>query len=674
MEKRMLLAIVLSFLAVTMYSAITGRGCMAPPPKKPDPPPPTDGSGDGTANDTGTNTPAQPAVPDDGQPTAPVAPPADGAAPPPSPPAPKVDVENHPQRGAPVVRAMLESDELEVGFISQGGAIEFVRQKNAFESDGTTRFDQILPPDPIMLMGAIDDVGVIPTAAPGDANRRNMAPGPMRRADLPWTRDAAAEAATPERDVVFTFRTPAGLTYHKQWFLAEGEKRYDVRLRLWVTGAGEGVPQAVSVKLLVASGHLREHVQGAFAMPNGVVWRTSMQKDLSSPRIEGLETVGGAREGEQEARALGGLSRTRLEVFGARSPYFLTLYYNSNSKNPAQITDYWATGEDAADGRVPIQTHIERFYEGQRGKILADDPKAVARVKAGVLELHHCWVRLTLPVGAEPQRSELGFYVGPTERSTLRQDGYEPLRSVITYPNAFDFVADALLAVYDLWRGIFGSVGFAIILMTLCVRGAMMPLSIRNQLSMRRYGRKVSKLKPKVQALQQRFANNPKRLREEQMKLYREHGVGFPTGCLMMLIQIPIFFALFSSLRVEYTIRGAEFLWIHDLSGPDKLIDFGSRIFDIGILYVESLNILPLLMVTLSIFHMRGMPKPVDEQQAQQMRMMKWLPIVFAVILYNYTAALALYMVLSSAIAIVESKIVRAKDDGEGGGAILSPM
>ena len=65
------------------------------------------------------------------------------------------------------------------------------------------------------------------------------------------------------------------------------------------------------------------------------------------------------------------------------------------------------------------------------------------------------------------------------------------------------------------------------------------------------------------------------------------------------------------------------------------------------------------------------MPKPADEQQAQQMRMMKWMPIVFAVILYNYTAALALYMVLSSVVAIAESRIVRHKDakDAEEGGA-----
>ena len=83
-------------------------------------------------------------------------------------------------------------------------------------------------------------------------------------------------------------------------------------------------------------------------------------------------------------------------------------------------------------------------------------------------------------------------------------------------------------------------------------------------------------MKPKLDALKKKYEKNVKKLREEQAKLYREHGIGFPTGCLMLLVQMPIFFALFSSLRTEYSLRNQAFLWIQDLGGPDKLIDFGS--------------------------------------------------------------------------------------------------
>ena len=149
------------------------------------------------------------------------------------------------------------------------------------------------------------------------------------------------------------------------------------------------------------------------------------------------------------------------------------------------------------------------------------------------------------------------------------------------------------------------------------------------------------------------------------MKLYREHGIGFPSGCLMMVIQIPIFFALFSGLRTEYTLWGRPFAWIRDLAGPDKLIDFGRPLLDLGLFRFDAINILPILMVVISILHQRSMPKPADEQQAQQMRMMKWMPIFFAFLLYNYTAALALYMVFSALIGLIEARIVRAKDEAE---------
>ena len=250
MERRMLLAVVLSILAVMSYSAITGRGCMAPPPpkkeeaekdgekKKDDVPPAT--KGDGKAEDEGTK---------DGK--APKTKKGDakkkGDAP--KPPAKDGDLTSHPQHGTPATRAALESKELTVGFTSQGGAIEFVRHTRAFESDRTTPFDQILPLDRSMLMGQIDDTGLVPPAAPGGAGRENMKPGPMRLPELPWTRDEAAEAASEEDDVVYTFTTPEGLTYRKQWLLGDGERRYELRMRLSVA-AGEGVEAPAEVAII----------------------------------------------------------------------------------------------------------------------------------------------------------------------------------------------------------------------------------------------------------------------------------------------------------------------------------------------------------------------------------------------------------------------------------------
>jgi YidC/Oxa1 family membrane protein insertase len=639
----MLLAVVLSFLAVTAYGMLTGRGCTGPPPKE------TPKDGETPPPDDGEPKPAP-----DGEP-APAPAPGPGPAPAPA-PAPAPDLSEHPQAGAPLARTRLESEELSVGFTSAGGAIDFVTLKEVRDSaDSDRALDVILPVDPLLPMGATDETHLKPPASPGGPDREELPAGPMRL--LNWTRDEAAEAATPEEDRVFTFRTPAGEVWTKRWWLPGGEGRFDLRLAISVR-APAGEPQRVPVKLLASSGQIRESVEGAFATPSGVVYRLSTSSDLSDTLPYGTDLI------EIEG---GGLRPTRVLTFGTRSAYFLSVLYAPEGESQAPITRAWATGEQA-DRRGAMGDALKAFY-AREGQGTLDAARA-ARLHEGIQHLNHCWVVLDLERGPEAKPQELAFYIGPIARSTIRAtDEYEALRAVLTYPSAFDWLADLLLWIYDLWRGIFGSAGLAVILMTLTVRGGLMPLSVRNQLGMRRYGRKVARLKPKVKALQERFGSNPRRLREEQMKLYREEGIGFPSGCLMMLVQIPIFFALFSSLRVEYTIRSASFLWIDDLSGPDKLIEFGQS-FNLFVLQVSSLNILPLLMVALSLWHVRQMPPPADDQQAQQQKMMKWLPVIFAVILYNYTAALSLYMVLSSVIAIVESRIVRSRDAADGGAPV----
>jgi YidC/Oxa1 family membrane protein insertase len=350
-----------------------------------------------------------------------------------------------------------------------------------------------------------------------------------------------------------------------------------------------------------------------------------------------------------------------LALLGARSNYFMTAYYAPSERAP-EIQAFWATGEANATRDATSRSVEDWFHRHGRTR---EDFALAERIEGAVRQAHHVWMTLRIPDGRE-NAAVVPLYVGPISRDVLSEDAYDVVEPVIHYPTAIDFVADALLGIYDLWLWLLGSAGMAVILMTLVVRGGLMPLSIKNQLMMRRYGRKIAKIKPKVDALRKRYPNNPKKLREEQMALYREHGVGFPMGCVMMLFQIPIFFALFSSLRVEYTLRNAAFLWIEDLSGPDALVPLGTEIAlpVLGALMgpIRSINVLPLVYVGLALYQQRLMPKPMDEQQAQQMRMMKWLPVFFAVMLYNYTAALMLYMILSSVVAIVESKIVRRMD------------
>ena len=633
MERRMLLAVALSFLAVTAWSLIAPK----PPAPEPtdNPAATTDGGNDAGQADAGQADPPGPAP-------APTPTPATGP---------------HSHDKVSATTATLENTHLRVQFTSLGAGISSVQLLSAIEPDVGKPFDLIVPLADDLLLGQTDTTHLRPGAAPGGAGRTEAAPGPMRR--LHWRRNPSAEKS--EREIAYEFTTGDGIQVRKIWSL-EGDDDWTLNLRFEAKAKeGEG-PGTLQMGLLASSGMLREAFKGAFGNPNSVV--LMRQRDTEA-RTE-TEYAHGL---PYEDIPLDGVPN-HLRMLVARTTYFMSgVFADTLNGKPAPISAAWATGEDAS--RRPAYEHrLVEWFKTERNRDAAADPELARRIQEGVEGLLHAWVVVNVPVapadgqGLAPTQP-IRMFLGPVDRPVLEQDTHDAIEPVISYPSAPDPVARVLLWIYDFWRRLFSSEGLGVILMTLTVRGGLMPLSIRNQLTMRRYSRKVAKVKPKLTQIQKKYASNPKKLREEQMKLYKENGIGFPSGCLMMLIQIPIFFALFSALRVEYSLWGKPFLWIKDLAGPDQLIPFGHTIFNLGFFRLDAINILPILMVIISIFHQRSMPKPADEQQAQQMRMMKWMPIFFAFILYNYTAALALYMVFSAAIGLLESKIVRAKDDAD---------
>ena len=112
--------------------------------------------------------------------------------------------------------------------------------------------------------------------------------------------------------------------------------------------------------------------------------------------------------------------------------------------------------------------------------------------------------------------------------------------------------------------------GWSIIILTACVKGVLWPLQNKANRSMRR----MSALAPKMQELKEKYKDDPTRMNQEVMKLYKEHGVNPVGGCLPMMIQIPIFFGLFGMLREAAELRGATFGWVRDLSQADTLLPF----------------------------------------------------------------------------------------------------
>jgi YidC/Oxa1 family membrane protein insertase len=270
---------------------------------------------------------------------------------------------------------------------------------------------------------------------------------------------------------------------------------------------------------------------------------------------------------------------------------------------------------------------------------------------------HFTAVDFVLPRPAAGQTAELKFlfFAGPMDPDVLTEPPYDNFAPIVDY--GWLGIPKLLLILLGVIHSVVGNWGVAIIFLTLVVRMAMFPLSRKSQVSMQKYSRQMARIKPKMDALKERYKGNRQKLNQEIAKLMREENVRMvPAGCLVMFIQFPIFIGLFQALRWSIDLRHAPFLWARDLTAPDRLFDLPNVDF---FLVPDYFNLLPILMAITWFLSMAMAPKPVDPQQQQTQKMMKWMPIVFSVMLYNYAAGLSLYMVVSSTWSIFETKVVK---------------
>ncbi len=229
------------------------------------------------------------------------------------------------------------------------------------------------------------------------------------------------------------------------------------------------------------------------------------------------------------------------------------------------------------------------------------------------------------------------IYAGPKLYGRLAKLSHD--EAEIMNFGMWKLVSQALLNFMNLLHGWFGNYAVAIVLLTACVKAVLWPLQNKANKSMRH----MSALAPKMQALKEKYKDDPTKMNQEVMKLYKEHGVNPVGGCLPMAIQIPIFFGLFSMLGQAAELRNASFLWVHDLSQPDTVGHIPGLGFPI--------NILPILMGATNVWLMRMTPKTGD---TTQQRVMMFMPLIFLFFCYNFAAALALYYTTQNLFTILQ--------------------
>src|SRR5262245_28215952 len=203
----------------------------------------------------------------------------------------------------------------------------------------------------------------------------------------------------------------------------------------------------------------------------------------------------------------------------------------------------------------------------------------------------------------------------------------------------FKIVSQFLLNFLNTIHGFVKDYGVAILVLTLVVRLVLWPLQSKANQTMR----KTALLGPKMQELREKYKDDPTRMNQEVMKLYKQYGINPVGGCLPMAIQIPIFFGLYQMLAQAVELRNARFLWVHDLSQPDTVAHLPVLGFPI--------NIIPLLMAATQIWLMAMTPKTGDPTQR---RIMMFTPLIFLFFCYNFAAALALYYTAQNLFSILQ--------------------
>ena len=244
------------------------------------------------------------------------------------------------------------------------------------------------------------------------------------------------------------------------------------------------------------------------------------------------------------------------------------------------------------------------------------------------------------------------LYVGPKKTDVLEQYYTYGLPDMIDF-GMFGFISHIVIWILRGFQLIVRNWGVAIILLTMLIRVLLHPLTKKSQVAMH----KMQRLKPKIQELQKKYKNDRQKLGQEQMKLFREHGVSPFSGCLPMLLQLPILIALFWGLRLTFELRQASFmLWITDLSIPDTVGKFSRGIPLIG---GANINILPILMTVSMFLQQRMMPKSDDPQAQQQQKMMMFMPFMFLFFFYGFPSGLCLYWFTSTMVGMGEQYFIK---------------
>jgi YidC/Oxa1 family membrane protein insertase len=255
------------------------------------------------------------------------------------------------------------------------------------------------------------------------------------------------------------------------------------------------------------------------------------------------------------------------------------------------------------------------------------------------------------------------FYIGPKRGDILKayteadKNGFSirglDLDLILDSGAMLGWLQQILKVLLTFFYGIIPNYGVAILLLTLFVKIVMFPLTHKSFESTS----KMSGLSPKINELKEKYKNNPQKLNQEIATLYKSEGVNPVGGCLPILLQMPIFIALYGLLSSHFELRGAGFIspWITDLSIADTIYNFApTAIPVIG----SDIRLLPILMILTQVYSSKIMQTPDSANNAQMKMMTYMMPLMFLFILYDAPSGLLIYWTMTNVLSIIQQHIV----------------
>jgi YidC/Oxa1 family membrane protein insertase len=394
--------------------------------------------------------------------------------------------------------------------------------------------------------------------------------------------------------------------------------------------------------------------------------------------------------------AKGDLGRT-LSWVGYANRYFAVVMH---AKDPGHATG--ASNPAALGLRLPLLHAGVQTPAGPGFSVGTLDRVALQRggaKEADVIDRAVTAVRTTSPtVGLAPgARADFSVevYAGPISKSILKAD---PLAAKVGLTDlemytfggpcafcTFQPVAYFLRWFLSLLHALTADWALAIILLVLCVRTLLHPVTRWSQMSINRFTKQMQKLAPKQKALQEKYAGDSAKLREELAKLMKEENVSYAgmLGCIPMFLQMPVWIALYAMIFFFFDLRhepafyglfqavsGGSWSFLADLAEPDRFVwSPGWAGFEVPLMgHVDSINILPLILGLVFFVQQKYLTPPTTgpispEMELQQKIMKVMIVVLFPLMMYNAPSGLALYFITNSTLGIIESRHIRKRFD-----------